>query len=220
MWTIGQLSSLFNLVNEILLPYMVQYSYDQTREVGCCSVTQLCPTLCDPMDCSTPGLPVHHHLLELAQSHVHWVDDAIQPSHPLSSPSPPAFNLSQHLSNESALHIRRPKYCSFSLRSILPMNIQDWFPLGLTGLISLQSKGVSSRVFSNTTRSSKASILWHSAFFIVQFSHSYRTTGKTVALTSQTFVGKVMSLLFNTREVGRVVYNMLQLSRRNTRRVA
>ena len=60
------------------------------------SVTQLCPTLCDPMDCSTPGLPVHHHLLEFAQTHAHRVSDAIQPSHPLSSPSPPAFNLSQH----------------------------------------------------------------------------------------------------------------------------
>ena len=220
MWTFGQLFSLFNLVNEILLPYMVQYSYDQAREVGCCSVTQLCLTLCDPMDCSTSGFPILHHLLELAQSHVHWVNDAIQSSHPLSSPSPPAFNLSRHLSNESALHIRWPKYCSFSLRSILPMNIQDWFPLGLTGLISLQSNGVSSRVFSNTTRSSKASILWCSAFFTVQFSHSYRTTGKTVALTSQTSVGKVMSLLFNTREVGRVVYNMLKLSGQNTRRVA
>jgi len=62
----------------------------------CCSVTQLSLTLCDPMDCSTPGLPVHHQLLELTQTHVHWVGDAIQPSHPLSSPSPPAFNLSQH----------------------------------------------------------------------------------------------------------------------------
>ena len=60
------------------------------------SVAQLCPTLCDPMDCSTPGLPVHHQLLEFTQTHVHWVSDAIQPSHPLSSPSPPAFNLSPH----------------------------------------------------------------------------------------------------------------------------
>ena len=60
------------------------------------SVTQLCPTLCDPMDCSTPGLPIHHQLLEFTQTHVHWVSDAIQPSHPLSSPSPPTFNLSQH----------------------------------------------------------------------------------------------------------------------------
>ena len=76
------------------------------------SVAQLCSTLCDPMDCSTLGLPVHHHLLELAQTHVHWVSDAIQPSLPLSSPSPPVFNLSQHrvFSNESVLHIRWPQY--------------------------------------------------------------------------------------------------------------
>ena len=80
------------------------------------SVTQLCLTDCDPMDCSTPGFPVHHQLPELAQTHVHWVSYAIQQSHPLSSPSPLAFNLSQHqgLSNESALRIRWPKYWSFS----------------------------------------------------------------------------------------------------------
>ena len=78
------------------------------------SVAQLCPTLCDPMDCSTPGFPVHHQLPEFAQTHVHRISDAIQPSHPLSSPSPPAFNLSQHqgLSNESVLPIRWPKYWS------------------------------------------------------------------------------------------------------------
>ena len=83
--------------------------------------------------------------------------------------------------------------------SVLPMNIHNWFPLGWTGWISLQSKGLS-RVFSNTTvqhHSSKASVLQHSAFFIVQLSHLYMTTGKTIALTRQTFVGKVMSLLFN-----------------------
>ena len=87
------------------------------------SVTQSCPTLCDPMDCSTPGLPVHHQLPELAQTHVHRVGDAIQPSYPLSSPSLPAFNLSQHqgFSNESVLHIRWPKYWSFSF-SISPSN--------------------------------------------------------------------------------------------------
>ena len=86
------------------------------------SVAQSCPTLCDPMNRSTPGLPVHHQLLESTQSHVHLVSDAIQPSHFLSSPSPPAFNLSQHqsLSNESALCIRWPKYWSFS--SISPSN--------------------------------------------------------------------------------------------------
>ena len=79
-------------------------------------VVQLCPTLCDPMDCSTPGLPVHHQLLELAQTPVHWVSEAIQPSHPLSSPSPPALNLSQHqglFQWVSSLH-QVPKYWSFS----------------------------------------------------------------------------------------------------------
>ena len=86
------------------------------------SVAQLCPTLCDPMDCSVPDLPVHHQLLEFTQTHVHWVDDAIQPSHSLLSPSP-TFNLSQHqgLFNESVLRIMWPKYWSFSF-SISPSN--------------------------------------------------------------------------------------------------
>ena len=78
----------------------------------CCSIAKPCPTLCDPMDCSTPGFPVNHQLLELAQTHVHWVGDAIQPSHPLLPSSPPAFNLSQHrvFANELTLCIRWPKY--------------------------------------------------------------------------------------------------------------
>ena len=90
----------------------------------CCSVAQSCPTICSPMDCSTPGLPVHHHLPEFAHTHVHRVSDAIQPSHPLSSPSPPAFYLSQDqrvFSNESALHIRWPKYWRSSF-GISPSN--------------------------------------------------------------------------------------------------
>ena len=108
-------------------------------------------SLCDRMDCSMPGFPVPHHILELAQTHVHRVHDAIQPSHPLLSPSPPAFNLSQHqgLFNKSALHTKWPKYWSLSLSISTSVNIQDWFALGLTRLI-LQSKGLS-RVFSNTT---------------------------------------------------------------------
>ena len=116
-------------------------------------VAQPCPTFCDPMDCSMSSFPVLHHLPELAQTHVHWVGDATQPFHPLSSPSPPAFNLSQHqgLYNESVLRIRWKKYWSFSTSaSFLVMNIQSWFPLGLTGLIFLQSKRLS-RVYSNTT---------------------------------------------------------------------
>ena len=115
------------------------------------SVTQSCPTLCNPIDCSTPGFPVHHQLSELAQTHVHWIDDAIQPSHPLSSPSPLAFKLShiRVFSSESVIHIRWPKYWSFSF-SISPyMNIQDWLPLGLTNFISLQSKELT-RVYNIT----------------------------------------------------------------------
>ena len=129
------------------------FQYDgENASVQFSSVTQLCPTLCDPMNCSTPGLPVHHQLLESTQTHVHWVGDAIQPSHPLSSPSPPALNLSQHQGLfqwvNSSHQVR--KYCSFSSISVLPVNTQDWSPLGWTGWISLQSKGLS-RLFSNTT---------------------------------------------------------------------
>ena len=87
----------------------------------CCSATQSCPTLCHPMDCSTPGFPIHHQLLELAQIHVHWVGDAIQPSHPLSSPSTSNFPNIRVFSNKLALHIRWPKYWSFSF-SISPSN--------------------------------------------------------------------------------------------------
>ena len=104
----------------------------------------VCPTLCNPMDCSIPGFPVHHQLSELAQTHVHWVDDAIQPSHPLSSPSPLAFKLShiRVFSNESVIYIRWPKYWSFSF-SISPyMNIQDWLPLELTNFISKELTSV------------------------------------------------------------------------------
>ena len=115
-------------------------------------VTQSCPTLCDPMDCSMPGLPVHHGLPELAQTHVHWVSDAIQTSHPLSSPSPPAFNLSQHqgLFLWVSFFVSGGQSIGASASaSVLLMNIKDWFPFGLTGLISLQSKGLSR--ISNTT---------------------------------------------------------------------
>ena len=117
------------------------------------SATQSCPTLCDPMDCNIPGLPVHHQLLEFTQTHMHQVSDDILPSHPLSSPSAPAPNPSQHQglfqwvnsSHELA------KILEFSaLASVLPMNTQDWSPLGWTGWISLQSKELS-RVFSKTT---------------------------------------------------------------------
>ena len=104
------------------------------------SVTQSCLTLCDCMVCSTPGFPAHHQLAEIAQTHIRWVSEAIQPSHPLSSPSSPAFILSQHqglFQGISSLN-QVAKVLEFSASaSVLPMNIQDWCPLGLTGWISL-----------------------------------------------------------------------------------
>ena len=120
---------------------------------GYCSVAQSCPTLWDPVDSSMPDLPILHHLLEIAQTHGHWVGDAIQPSRPLSSPSPSAFNLSQHqgfFQWISSFTSGGQSIGVSALASVLPTNIQGWFPLGWTGWISLQSKGLS-RVFSNTT---------------------------------------------------------------------
>ena len=119
----------------------------------CGSVAQLCPTLFNPMDCSTPGLPVLHYHPEPAQTHVHWISGTIQPFHPLSSPSPPALNLSQHqgLFPMSRLLTSGGQSIGASASaSVFPMNIQDWFPLAWTGLISFLSKGLS-RVFSSTT---------------------------------------------------------------------
>ena len=117
------------------------------------SVAQSCPTLSDPVNRSTPGLPVHHQLLEFTQTHLHWVGDAIQPSHPLSFPSPPALYLSQHQGffQMSQLFTSGGQSIGVSFStSVLSMNTQDWSALGWAGWISLQSKGLS-RVFSNTT---------------------------------------------------------------------
>ena len=139
------------------------------------------------MNRSTPGLPVHHQLLEFTQTQVHRVSDAIQPSHPLSSPSPipPSIKV---FSNESMPHMRWPKYWSFSF-SIIPSKehpglisfIRDWFHL-------LAVQGTRKSLLQQN--SSKASILWRSACFTVQLSHPYMTTGKTTALTRWTFVAK------------------------------
>ena len=195
------------------------------KNLALSSVAQSCPTLGDPMNRSMPGLPVQHQLPEFTQTHVHRVGDAIQPSHPLSSPSPPVPNPSQHqrrvseftgkmpafpelflllppippsirvFSNESTLRIRWPKYWSFSL-SISPSNEHP-------GLVSFRMDWLDLLVAQGTLKSllqhhsSKASILQRSAFFIVQLSHPYMTTGKTIALTRWTFVSKVISLLFN-----------------------
>ena len=163
-----------------------------TASVQFSSVTQSCPTLCDPMNRSTPGLPVHHQLQDFTQAHVHWVSDAVQPSHPLSSPSPPAPNPSQHQSFPmSQLFSWGGQSTGVSASaSFPPKKSQGWSPLEWTGWISLQSKGLSSLL---QHHSSKASILQPSPFFTVQLSHPYMTTGKTIALTRWTFVGKVMS---------------------------
>ena len=137
------------------------------------------------MDCSTPGLPVHHQLPEFTQTHVHRFGDAIQPSHSLSSPSPPALNLFPASGSfpMSQLFTSGGQSIGVSaLASVLPMNIQDWSPLGWTGWISLQSKGLS-RVFSNTT------VQKHQFFgtqLSLQLSHPYMTTGKPIAFHSPT----------------------------------
>ena len=160
------------------------------------SVTKLCLTLCNHMNHSTLGFPVLHYLQELAQTHIHWISDAIQPSHPLLSSSPFAFNLSQRQGLFKWVFASGGQSIGASaLASVLPANIQGWFPSGLTDLISLLSKGLS-RVFSNTTVQ-KQKFFDTQLFFIVQISHPYMTIGKTIALTRWTFVGKIMSLLFN-----------------------
>ena len=167
--------------------------------------------LCNPMNRSTPGLPVHRKLPEFTQTHVHWVSDAIQLSHPLSSPSPPAliFPSIRVFSSESALHFRWPKYWEFQLQhqafQWTPRTVSfrmDWLDL-------LAVQGTLKSLLLH--HSSKASILWCSAFFIVQLSHLYVTTGKTIALTRWTFVVKVMSLLFN--KLSRLVITFLPRSK-------
>ena len=165
------------------------------------SVAQSCLTLWVPVDCRMPGLPVHHQLPEFTQIHLYWVGDAIQPSHPLSSPSPPAFNLSQHqglFKWVSSTH-QVAKVLEFQLQH---QSFQWTFRTDFLCSPAKRSKGGSpcsprDSQESSPTPSSKASILWCSAFFIVQLSYPYMTTGKTIALTRWTFVGKVMSLLLN-----------------------
>ena len=191
------------------------------RQIIISSVAQLCLTLCDPMDCSTPGLPVHHQFLEFAQTHVHRIGDAIQPSHPLSSPSPPAFNLSQHQGLSQwvssshqfssvaqscptlfdpmdgstpgfPVHHQLPELAQTHVHrvgvgvsgvsasaSTFPINIQEWFPLGLIGLISLQSKGLSrvlrlfrTQIIMCYDKSKPIKPIYHPKFFF--FTHLFR----------------------------------------------
>ena len=161
------------------------------------SVTHLCPTLCNPMNCSMPGLPVHHQLPEFTQTHIHRVSDAIQPSYPLLSPSPPAPNPSQHQSLFQWVNSWHEvdKVLEFQLKhhSFQWTPRTDLLQNGLVDLLAVQ--GTLKSLLQH--HSSKASILRHSAFFTVQLSHPYMTTGKTIALTRWTFFGKVMPLLLN-----------------------
>ena len=173
------------------------------------SVAQSCPTLCDPMDCSTPGLPVHHQSLLK-----HMSIASVMPSnhlilcHPLLL-RPSIFPRIRVFSNESVLRIRWPKYWSF-IFSISPSN-------EYSGLISFRMDWLDFLSVQVTLKSllqdhsSKASVLQHSAFFIVQLSHPYMTTGKTLTLTRWTFVGKIISLLFNM--LSRLVIDFLPRSK-------
>ena len=146
------------------------------------------------MNHSTPGLPVHHQLQKFTQTHVHQVGDAIQPSHPLSSPSP-ALNLSQHQGLFQWVSSSNwwPKYWSFSF-SISPSNEHPGLIFRMDWLDLLAFQGTLKSLLQH--HSSKASILQCSAFFTDQLSHPYMTTGKTIALTRRTFVGKVMSAFY------------------------
>ena len=187
----------------------IVFDTQQVASVQFSSVAQSCLTLCDPMNHSTPGLPVHHQCPEFTQTHVHQVSDAIQPSHPLSSPPLPAPNPSQHksLSNKSTLCMRWPNYWSFSFSIIPPKEHPGLISFRMDWLDLLEVQGTLKSLLQH--HSSKASILWRSAFFTVRFSHPYMTTGKTIALTRQTFVGKVVSLLFNM--LSRLVITFLRL---------
>ena len=164
---------------------------DQSLSVS--SVTQLCLTLYDPINCSTPGISVHHQLPELTQTHVHWVGDAIQPSHPVtpfsfclqSFPASGPFQMSQFFTSGgqsigSSLSIGPTNKYS----GLISFRI-DWFDL-------LAVQGTLKSLLQH--HSLKASILWCSAFFMVQLSHPYMATGKIIALTMQTFLSKVISL--------------------------
>ena len=172
----------------------------------CCSVTKSCLTLHDPMNRSTSSFRVPHHLLEFAQVNVHWVSDAIQPSHPLLSPSLSAFNLSQQQS------LFQWVVSWHQVAKVLELQLQQqsfqWNGrVEYSGLTSFRIEWLDLLAVQGTLksllqhRSSKASVPWCLAFFIFQLSHSYMTTWKTIALTRWTIAGKVMSLLFTVSTV-------------------
>ena len=169
------------------------------------SVTQLCPTLCDPMDCNMPSFPVHHQLPKLAQAHVHRVSDAIQPSHPLLSPSPPAFNLS----NESALRYQVANYWSFSFSSVLSMDTQDWSPLGWTGGSPCSPRDSQESSPTPQFKSINSSALNFPYSPTLTSTHDY---WKNHSFDQTDFVGKEMSLLFNM--LSRLVIAFLPRSKR------
>ena len=172
------------IVSYLIVNLIVTFKREGISSVRFSSVPQSCPTGCNPIYCSMPGLPVHHQLPEFTQAHDHWISDAIQPYHPLLSPSPLPINLSFQMrvfSNESALCIKWPKYWSFSF-NISPSN-------EYSGLISFRIDMLDLLAVQGTLKSllqhhsSKASVLWCSAVFTVQLSHPYMTTGKNIALT-------------------------------------
>ena len=158
-----------------------------------CSVTLSCPTLCDPMDCSTPGLSVPHHLLKFVQVHVHCISDAILwylfSFCPQSLPASGTFPTSQLFS------LGDQNTGTSALASVLPKSIQGWFPLRSTGLISLLSRGLSGFFSSTTVRRHQ---FFRALPSLRSSSHNCVTAGKTIALTIRTFVFRAMSLLFNT----------------------
>ena len=191
LWVLGQIT----LPVWVSIPLFFKIGISSVQSS---SVAQSCLTLCNPVNRSTPGLPVHHQLREFIHTHVYQVGDAIQPCHSLSSPSPPAPNPSQHqglFQWVNSSH-QMAKVLEFQLQPISP-------PIEHPGLISFRMDWLDLLAVQGTLKSflqhhsSKASIFQCSAFFTVQLSHPYMTTGKTIALTRWTFVGKVMSLLFN-----------------------
>ena len=159
------------------------------------------------MNCSTPGLPVHHQLLEFTQTHMPSSHLILCRPLLLLPPTPPSIRV---FSNESTLCMRWPKYLSFSFSIIPSKEIPGLISFRMDWLDLLAVQGTLKSLFQHHT--SKASILWRSAFFTVQLPHPYMTTGKTIALTRQTFVGKIISLLFNM--LSRLVITFLPRSKR------